>query len=340
MNDFLAMTAAQVEALSPEQAEAALAAWVKAKRLELPEALAASRSRAHAKLAKKALYQLKSLGLEVKAAPTPAAPAEPKAVEGDASAGLEAVISPVVGTGERAFLLAAPIRGGGVEVFQGILSDEFGLVQFGSGTTNRNTYRARMRELERDGSLKVLKVPLSRMKSELGRAMTLNERTNTKLPDEWDTALRKLGVAPEDPDFPIPPLQPEDARDAQAAAALHAEAEIAQWMPSETELAALAKKAEELRASPLALTDAQQREQLEQHAVALAREAMTADKRTIYARRLWLTAELFDSTDRATQAAKARAEARRLVHSTEPSPFLERLFTKALDSLQPPAPAP
>jgi hypothetical protein len=332
MSDFLTMTAAQVEGLPPDQAEAALAAWVKAKRTELPEALACSTSRPHAKLAKKALYQLKSLGLEVKD-PSAPAPAEAKPVEAvDPFAGLEAVLSPVVGTGERAILFAAPIRGGGLEIHQGIISDEFGLVQFGSGTSNRNVYRARMRELQRDGALKVLKVPMARMKLELGRAMTLNERSNTRMPPEWDTALRKLGVSPQDPDFPIPSLEADDARDAQAAAALHQEPELAQWMPSEADLVALAQKAEEVRSSPLALTDAQKAEQLAQKATALAREKLSAEQRKLYARRLWHTAELYDATERTKQAALARAEARRLFHGTEPSPFIDRMYVKAAET--------
>ncbi|MEW6434248.1 MAG: hypothetical protein AB1730_22330 [Myxococcota bacterium] len=330
MSDFLTMTPEQVEGLPQDQAEAVLAAWVKARRTELPEALSGSKSKPLAKLAKKALYQLKSQGLEVKDPSAPAR-AEAKAQESSEPAGLPGVLSPVVGTGERAILFAAPLRGGGLEIFQGIISDEFGLVQFGTGQTNRNIYRARVRELERDGALKVLKVPLSRMKEELGRAMTLNERSGTKLPDEWETSLRKLGIVPLDPEVPVPALEADDARDAERAASLHEEPELNQWMPGEAELAALAEKAQEVRSSPLALTDAQKAEQLAKKATALAREFLTPERRKLYARRLWFTAELFDATERGAQAALARAEARRLFHGTEPSAFIDRMFLKAAE---------
>lgn len=335
MSDFLTMTPEQVETLPADQVEAVLAAWVKAKRTELPEALAGSKSKPLAKLAKKALYQLKSVGLDVKdtSAPTPDAP---KATEAGEPAGLPGVLSPVVGTGERAILFAAPVRGGGLEIFQGIISDEFGLVQLGLGQTNRNVYRARVKELERDGALQVLKVPLSRMKEELGRAMALNERTNTRMPEDWETALRRLGVTPQDPDFPIPSPEADDAEVAKLAAALHREAELAQWMPSEADLATLAQKAQEVRSSPLALTDAQKAEQLAHKATALAQASIDADKRRLYARRLWHTAELFDATGRAEAARLARAEARLLFHGTSPSLFLEKMYGKAAETAAPP----
>jgi hypothetical protein len=332
MSDFLAMTAEQVEEMPSDQAAQVLAAWVRAKRVELPERLAGSKSKPLAKLAKKALYQLKSLGLEVKEAPSAPAPeVAVKAADSEAS-GLPAVLSPILGTGERVVLFASPLRGGGLEIFQGIISDEFGLVHFGSGTTNRHTYRAQLNALERDGAPKVLKVPLSRMKLELGRAMALNERSATPLPDAWEVALRRLGISPQDPDVPIPAPEADDARDARDAARLHDEPEFGQWMPSEAELAKLGQMAQEVRSSPLALTDAQKAEQLTLRAVALARECLTPERRKLYARRLWVNAEILDASERPALAKLARAEARRLFHTSEPSLFIERMFTKAAET--------
>jgi hypothetical protein len=338
MSEPLTMTAEQVERLPLDQAEAVLAAWVRERRVELPEALSASTSKPLAKLAKKALYQLRSQGLAVTGATRSAAPS-PAAAEAQEPSALPGVLSPIVGTGERAVLFAVPVRGGGLDVFQGIVSDEFGVVQFGSGHTNRSTYRARVRELERDGALRVLQVPLARMKEELGRAMTLNARSNTKLPDEWEAALRKVGVTPLDPDVPVPPMEADDASDVERAAALHGEPELGQWLPGEGELLSLSRVAQELRSSPLALSDAQRAEQLTQQATALARDFLTVERRALYARRLWFTAELFDATDRRDAAALARAEARRLSHGTAPSAFIERMFVKAAEQAPPPTSA-
>ena len=68
------MTAQQVEGLPEAKAQEVLDAWVKAKNPELPQALSGSASKAHAKLAKKALYRLQSSGGAVPEAPKPAAP--------------------------------------------------------------------------------------------------------------------------------------------------------------------------------------------------------------------------------------------------------------------------
>lgn len=324
MSDFLSMTAAQVEALPPDEAKAALAAWVKARRVELPEALSDSPNRAVAKLAKRALYQLRSEGLEVK-------PPEPKPSpierQTPTASTLPAVLSPIVGTGERAILFATPSRGGGIDIFQGIISDEFGLVQFGSGHTNRSIYRARLRELEQDGALKVLQVSLQRMRDELGRAISVNERSGTRIPDDWADALRKAGVTALPADVDVPPLEPGDDAQTERDAALHDEPELLQWMPGEAQLAQLAEKAEAARSLP----DDARHTQLREAAVALAREFLTPERRRLYGRRLWYTAELFEGTGRPDAATLARREARRLFHGDGPSAFMERLFTRAAE---------
>ena len=102
------MTAQQVEALPEKEAGQVLDAWVKAKRSELPAALRESTSKAHARLAKKALYQLQSSGVTVAEPPKPAAPS----VEVKESNDFPAVLSHQISSGERAFFFAVPFRGG------------------------------------------------------------------------------------------------------------------------------------------------------------------------------------------------------------------------------------
>ncbi len=324
------MTAAQVEALALDEAQQVLAAWVKARRAELPAALAGSRSRAHARLAKKALYQLKSGGVAVAepakrepaaAAPAPSAPPEE----------LSGVLSAILGTGERAIFFARPQRGGGLEVYQGIVSDELGIVQLDGGTSSRSTYRKRLRELANEPVLKVLQVPFSRMREELGRALALNERSRSPLPEGADAALRRLGVEPVAalPELPAP----EASDEAQAAlgASLHDERELAQWLPPEPQLRLLAQRVEEVKASPLALSDAQKTEALTAKVRQTAAELFTGEVRKLYARRLWAMAELFEASGREQGARIARAEARRLFHTQAPTRFGERMFEKVIE---------
>ncbi|MBL8922903.1 MAG: hypothetical protein JNJ54_28905 [Myxococcaceae bacterium] len=327
MSDPLSMTAAQVEALSEDQAAEVLAAWVKAKQTSLAEALVQSKSKPHAKLAKKALYQLKSVG---------AAVAEVKPVVGETVAPLpsredEAMLgtmSPVLGTGDRALFFARPLRGGGVEIYQAIISDEFGIAQFDRAQTNRAVYRTRIKELRAQADISLVFVPLERIIEELGRAMTLNDRSRTNIPAEMADGLTRLGVVPLDPDWKLPPLEPGD--EAKDGATLHDEPEIKQWMPPEAQLAAMSAIAAEVKDDP-AKQAAKGAE--------LATAFFTPGMRQIYGRRLWQMAELFDGTGRADAATLARATGRQLFYGSGSSSFCTRLFVKAFDLALKPNPA-
>ena len=327
MTDFLSMTAQQVEGLPEAKAQEVLDAWVKAKKPELPQALATSASKAHVKLARKALYRQQSSGVAVEQPRPPSAPAPAlQPVKNE----FPAVLSMQLGTGERAFLFAIPVKGGGIEVFQGIVSDEFGIAQFGSERANRNKYRKRMNELKADGAANVMLVPIERMKLELGRAITLNERSKTPYGAEIEQALSRIGVTREDPDFPIEPLQPGDVEDRESGAALHELFEVGQWLPSEKDLAALTARVDAIRKGPLPLSDEQKDMKVKALTRELANEVFTPAMRVLYARRLMYTAEVIDAQQRPAEAALCRAEARRLAHETTPSRFAEQLFEKAL----------
>lgn len=321
MSDPLSMTPAQVEALPEAQAAEVLAAWAKAKNPALAEALALSASKAHAKLAKKSLYQLKSGGVAVTEPAPKADPGAPTPAEKD-DEDLLGTMSPVLGTGDRALFFARPLRGGGIEIYQAIISDEFGIVQFDRAQTNRGTYRARIRELKAQADISLIFVPLTRIIEELGRAMTLNDRSRTNIPAEMADGLTRLGVVPLDPEVPVPALEAADAGLVKDSAALHDEPEIKQWMPPEAELKALADVAESLAGDA-----AKQQARAAEGASAFFTPAL----RTLYARRLLQMAELFDFTERAQAATLARATARHLAHTAEASPFTTRLFEKVFE---------
>ena len=326
MTDFLSMTVQQVEGLPEAKAQEVLEAWVKAKKAELPQALAQSGSKTHVKLAKKALYRLHSSGVEVAEAPKEAAPVIDLTPKNE----FPAVLSMQLGTGERAFLFAVPIRAGGLEVFQGIVSDEFGLAQFGSERANRNLYRKRMDQLKTELTTRAMLVPMERLQLELGRAITLNERTKTPYGGEIEQALSRIGVSKQDPDFPIPALEPGDSQNREGGAALHAFPEVEQWLPSEKDLVTLSARVDAIRNGPLPLNDEQKEEKVKKLAHELAAEVSTPELRMLYARRLWYSAEVIEFQKRDAEAAMARAEARRLAHETTASGFLEQLFVKAL----------
>lgn len=317
MSDPLSMTQTQVEALPEKEAAAVLSAWVKARRAELPESLAGSSSKVHARLARKALYQLRSSGLGVEvprpAAETVAPIAEAKEDE------FPAVVTPPLGTGERALLFARPLRGGGVEMFQAIVSDEFGVAKLDAAQANRSLYRGRIKELRSHPDVAVALVPFSSVIAELGRALTLNDRTKNTPSPEMTDIVRRLEVEPLDPEWPIPPLESGDAAAAEQSAGLHDQPEIKQWMPPEQELAALGK---EPATDPAEQT---------RRATEAATRFFTTPMRRIWARRLWQTAEVFDFMERPEPASLARATARHLFHASGLSPFQVRFFSKVFE---------
>lgn len=320
MADPLSMSASYVETLTEKQAAEVMAAWVHAKRIELPESLAASKSKVHARLAKKALYQLRSGGVAV-SQPAPIAP-EP-AVETPPVNDFPAVMTSLIGNGERGLLFGRPIRGGGCEIYEAVIQDEQGIMSMQHGEAPRGLYRERMKVL-RKGPNPVLFVTFDRIREELGRAASRNSLAQVPLSLEAQAVLAKLGVVPSDSPLGIDAPHDDDPGLAAQADGLHDEPEIVSWLPPDTDLQAMAAKLEgETTATP---------EQKREVARQLSAGFATTSIRALYANRLWRMAEFFDGTGRLAQAQTARAEARRLLHSSQTSRFLERLFTKVPDA--------
>ena len=322
------MTREQVESLPEGQVREVLDAWVKAKRTELPQALIESAHKPVAKLAKKALYQLQSSGVTVQAAPKTEAP---KTVEAPKNV-FESVLTMQLGSGERALFFAVPMRGGGLEIFQGIVHDELGLAQFASEQTNRARYRARLAQLRSEATERVMLVPFERMKLELGRALTLSERVKAEIPADVAEALQRLKIEPAEPDFPIPALAADDEAGVEDGAALHQLFEIEQWLPSEPDLVKLSGTAEVIQLLP---GDPEGKKQkIEAAAIKLAHEVFDERVRALYARRLWYAAEVVAFQGREADVKRLQAEARRLMHSKAPSRFAEQLFLKSIGTLK------
>lgn len=322
----------QVAALPEALALAVLEGHVRRKQAALPAALASSAHKPLAKAAKKALYRLKSQGVEVPevASEERAAPGAPAATPTDSSEAFPCLLSPFTGEGEQALLVAEPLRGGGLEIFRFLLKDDTGLAELDRGAASRSAFRKDLREI-RQGRAGYLEVPLARARQELADAAGRNVRTHTPFPPGADEALRHLGVTPSATETAWEPPEPEDARWAQRGDQLHREPEVLPWLPPENQLRLLGARLTEVAESPLQLSEQQKREQLAQKVKATARAFFTPEISRIYALRLRTMAELFDATRRPDAAHIARAEARRLYHGVaEPSRFAEAMFEKVL----------
>lgn len=323
----LAGEADQTGALPAELALAVLEAAVALRRTGPAETLSSSADREVAKAARRALYRLRSAGVAIPErarAPEPAAPAPPSPVEA-----LPGFSSLPDGTGQRALLLARPVRGG-VEVVEALVSDTLGLLSLSRAEMGRGAWRKLTRRPEMD---RLLPLTAEEGRALLAEAVRCNLATRTPFPAESDLALRHLGIEAATTELPPLPLPEEgDGVLAVESGALHQEAELAAWLPPEPELKRLALRLDELRTSPLALSPEQQAEALRERVRIQSEEFFDAPRRRLYARRLWTVAPALERRGAEHAARVARATARRLFHGSAGlfPPFAEQLFTKVL----------
>jgi hypothetical protein len=326
------VTPAAVEALPEPLALAVLESTVIAGSPTLAEALASSGQKVLVKAGKKALYRLRSRGVQVAEPAHPPAP-EPSRPLAASPETLPAVLTSIDGTGERVLELARPLRGGGVEAIQLLLSDEHGVERIQVVETSRGEYRRVVKQATSPGPDAAVELPHAEALERLAVAVGLNLRTHTAFPPGLDAVLRHLGVQPRDEPPALPPPEPDDERLANEGHKLHDEPEMRGWLPPMAELEKLAFKVDELESSPLALTPAQRNEEIIQAAHAQAHAFFAPEAvRRLYASRVWEMGLHFERLGKEHPARVARAEARRLWHGhTEPpSRFVERLYEKAL----------
>jgi hypothetical protein len=328
-------TAAQAAETLPEPLLAALLeALVLERRTGPVEALAGSGHKATAKAARRAQYRLRSAGVRTHSPeppPPPAAPAPEPAEE------LPSLLSPPDGTGEFLLVLARPVRGG-LALHEMVLSDEVGLVGHLEAETSRNAWRRSLREA-RQGLLE--EISLEAARAVLSEALRCNLATHSPFPKGAEDMLRRLQVLPAaSPPEPLPLPEEGDATLALEAGQLHEEPELRGWLPPEEELKLLAARVQEVRTSPLALSEPQRAEQLQERVATMAQAYFTPERSRLYARRLWLMAAVLEGTRRTHAAQVARAEARRLYHQASGvfSRFAESLYGKLLQPSGPGAP--
>jgi hypothetical protein len=246
--------------------EAVLQASVKARVSALAEALSLSKDKSLAKLAKKALYQLKSSGVEVAA---PAKPAEPVKPQPEAVEEFPCFLSPVSGTGERAVLLHH-FHGPRLETLYVVIQDELGAVECSVGEITRGKFAKMVKTLRSEQRADV-EIPFDEARQIVAEAAALNLATRTPFPPGFSDAMRHFDIRPLERPFEVPPVQEGDDRLTLEGHTLHNAPEIATWMPSEGDLRLLAQKFAAIESSPLELTSAQRTDQLMQAVRAQAR---------------------------------------------------------------------
>jgi len=304
-------------------------ALVEARRTAAIEALAESPHKPTAKAARRAQYRLRSAGVATR---SPSSPPPLPIPEAEAPADLPSLVAPPDGAGEFVLMVARGVKGG-LALHDVLLSDELGLVAHREFETSRSSWRRSVREAKREP---VREIPLAEARAIIAEGLRLNLATHSPLPKGADDMLRRLDVAPAvAPPPPLPEPEEADATVSLEADRLHEEPELRGWLPPEDELKVFAARVQEVRTSPLALSEHQRTEQLLERVHSMAHAFFTLERSRLYARRLWWTADVFEKTGRPHAAAMARAEARRLFHQAPGvfSRFAEALYGKLLQHL-------
>ena len=312
-------------------AQAVLRAAAAAQRGDLLAVAAGHRSKDVAKESKRALYLLKMRGVAVPELQRQAPPAAPAAPEPP----LPCFVSAIDGQGERAIWVARHAPGKGVEVGQAVISDRKGVLSLQQGMLGRKEYRAFGRDLlARGDAMGVLEVGVEHAKAVVAAARKLNDASGTPLPEGADGWLARLGpTAPlPDPAERFAPLPPEEEQAAvEASGALHELPLVRAWLADEDALRALAHKLDEIAVSQL-YVDEGQRAEATLGAIADAVEAhFDADRRALWAARLYQLADHLERAGDAPHARQAAAAARALRAGLTPSriPFARLLVEKA-----------
>lgn len=227
--------------------------------------------------------------------------------------------------------------GQGVAVFQALINEEKGIVQFMELHFSRNRYKKAEEDiLSREGMFWYETEPVhARWLIELGEQRT--RQSGELPPKEYLEAKSFLEPAPaEPPAHPIRGLLSSDEADRPTAKAmenLHALEAVQGWLPEETTIKLFAERMKEVQESQLVLNELQRLEQQEAAMAKTAEAYFDPSRRWNWAERLLDLAHYLVHQGDLEQSAVALKTAETLCHENtrpETHPFALGLFRKLL----------
>lgn len=320
-----------IETLPPQLGHVLVQAALSQGAATLLAALTASRDKHLAKEAKRAVHLLRAKGVRVEA-PRPApAPAPTPAAEEPA-----AYMSSLDGSGTRLVLCGAVVRGG-IDIAQVVASDELGVISAQIVPLGRKEYRRFVQNLSRASSMLVAEVPKSYARSFVARALDQNARTRRPVPAAFNEVAFVLGPTAEHVPSPgrAAPLSEDWAQRLSRAPDLFAQSEFRDWLPDERAMQSLTLRLDEIGVSPLFIDEGQRTQALRDALTAAVTQYWTAERRALYADRLYDMAHLLRAAARDEHAALAHASAHALESDrpVEAVPFCFAMFESALARL-------
>jgi hypothetical protein len=277
---------------------------------ELPEAVEAlgrvdedAIPKAARKVLRRALHRLRSRGVDVGRPPAEAMVATLPSVEDGISVGL---VTPVDPSGAQLLILAEPNPGGGVRLFEAVVDDERGIVDFVVLTPNRSQARRLLRDLSERGPLPAIETSPEAVRARLAR-VAARHPVDRALPQAFADWRARMTRTPEGARTPG-----ELAREALAGGAplggrerlleLVEQGEVGPWPPSAERLRSIAERLHKLGRSRLLVSDEQRRQQLGEAVRDALGEQLAADGRERVADRFEETAYAFWRQERVEEA--------------------------------------
>lgn len=263
------------------------------------------------KALRRVLHRLRGRGLALPApAPKPVVAAPPR-VEDVLEAAFVSGIDP---SGARLAWLVEANPGGGARLFEAVIDEGRGILDFSVYTTTRSEARRFVRRLQERGRLPSAEVAPSALKAVIARCAGAQpaDRTPPRAFLEWRSRITDES-APTPGDLAREALGDEPTREGlERAAALARAGELGPWPPAEGPLRVAAEKLQEAATSTLVVSGATRREQIEGALAEAVREAFAGGGAAPLAARLAETGYLWWRAGRDDDARACLAAARGL----------------------------
>lgn len=292
------------------------------------------------KALRRVLHRLRSTGQGVSEAP--AAPRVARlAPLADALGG--AYVSGLDPSGARLLLLVEPHPGGGARLFEIVLDEVRGVIDFHVFAAGRSKARSFVRELQRRERWSVVEVPRSAAEVLLARACDPGEGRAEPPREflEWRSRIADPEPGALSPGELVREALGDggDAASLERAATLVREGSIGPWPPEEERLRELASALQEAAEGRVIVSGAARRERVEAALGECIAQAFAAARDRQAAQRLRESAYVFWKTDREEEARACLAAARAFEEGgLERNPvaraLVERMLGPALESLR------
>ncbi len=216
------------------------------------------------KEAKRALHKMRSRGMDV-SMPSSGGSILDRMVEEEQKP-LTCQISPVASDGTMVVLLAKYTRGG-VAIYQAVINDEDGLMEFQGGVIGRKQYRRIDQSISDEEKDKLLDVSYDRARTLISKAADKSREKGKTLPEQYLDASSDLGPVQQENEQELIPeelgIQVLEENLLSKTEGILELDEFEEWIPPEKIMLLVRGKLDEVEQSEIIVTEQQRLDQIE-----------------------------------------------------------------------------